>query len=310
MKTVKEMYDYSEENNVKMLSNFSADFWSDYVANYDKYDKVFKRLYSSFKYFEQSEDEPIEDVVLNFTEAVEGHLMLNRKKYDELYRINVLANSEYSFTGNIDITEVMSKEGEKTEGQRSDSETKGQKENSESLGQKINSESLGQRQDSDSLGQREDTESLGRREDDAETRSGLLTKTSTSEVAPYNTETFYNKEKITDETSPKIDTSETTIGAQQNTRTTGSQSNSHTIGSQSNSFTEGSQSNSYVEGSQQNAYIKGSQNDTYSEDYTYTKKGVNGVSPTDMINKHYRFWNIFEFYSYIFGEIAKELLLT
>ena len=309
-KTVSEMYNYAKANDIKLLSDFDADFWEDYVANYDKYDGVFKRLYKSFVYFEQLDDEDIEDVVEDFTQAVEGHLMINEKKYSELYRMNVVTDTEYSLLGNVDITEVMDKEGGKTEGQRSDSETRGQKENSESLGQKINSESLGQRQDSDSLGQREDSESLGRRIDDSESHVGTHTDTKTNEVSPYNNESFYNNEKVTDVSGPRIDTVQNTLGAQQNTRTTGSQSNSHTTGSQSNSYTEGSQQNTFTEGSQQNSFVKGSQTDSYSEDYTFTRRGNNGIAAADMLNKHHRFWSLFEFYSYIFGEIAKEMLLN
>lgn len=239
MKTVKEMYDYSKENNVKMLSNFSADFWSDYVANYDKYDKVFKRLYSSFKYFEQLEDEPVEDVVVNFTEAVEGHLMLNRKKYDELYRTEIVSNSDYSLLDNVNITEVMDREGSNTQGARSDSETQ------------------------------------GARSDSGTNNIGAQTVTDTGEVSPYDSEVFYNNDKVSSSKGARSD---------------------------SESYTKGSQSNSFSKGEQQNGYT---------EDYTFTRTGNNGnIVGADMLNKHKKFWDTYSFYSYIFGEIAKELLLT
>lgn len=233
------MYKYSSENNVKLLSSFDADFWEDYVTNYEKYDRVFKRLYKSFVYFEQLDDEDVEDVVENFTEAVEGHLMLNEKKYAELYRMNVISDSDYSLIGNVNITEVMDKDGGKTEGQRSDSET------------------------------------LGQRSDSSSTNIGAQTITDTGKVSPYDSENFFNDS-----------------------------SNSSSRGARSDS-------DSFTRGSQQNSYTKGSQEDSYTEDYTFTRTGNNGsIVAADMLNKHKKFWNLFEFYSYIFGEIAKEMLLN
>lgn len=239
LKTVSDMYNYAKANNIKLLSNFDADFWEDYVTNYDKYDGVFKRLYKSFVYFEQLDDEDVEDVVTDFVQAVEGHLMINEKKYSELFRMNVVSDTDYSLLGNVDITETMDKDGGKTEGQRSDSET------------------------------------LGQRSDSSTTNIGSQTITDTGKVSPYDSENFFNDN-----------------------------SNSSSRGSREDS-------DSFTRGSQQNSYVKGSQEDTFTEDYTFTRKGNNGsIVAADMLNKHKKFWNLFEFYSYIFGEIAKEMLLN
>lgn len=309
-KTVNDMFKYSSENNIKLLSSFNGDFWSEYVSNYNKYDKIFKRLYKSFVYFEQLDDEDIEDVVTNFTEAVEGHLIINAKKYSELYRINSLSNLEYSILHNVDITETMDKDGSKTEGQRQDSDSLGERIDSDSIGQKQNSESIGQKTNSDSIGQREDEESIGRRVDTTDTTIGNQTITNTKEVSPYDSGSFNNESRDTSVSGSRMDGVNNTIGAQENSYTQGAQQNSHTEGAQQNSYTEGSQQNSHTLGAQQNSYIKGSQNDSYSEDYTFTRKGNNGVAAVDLLNKHKKFWDLFEFYSYIFGEIAKEMLLT
>lgn len=221
MKTIKELYKHSSTNNAKLLSNYDADFWDDYNTNYAIYDSVFKRLYSSFVFFEQEEDETVQEVVANFADAVKGHLMMNSKKYSELYRVNVLSDDDYDLTSNVNIEETMDKDNSYAKGARTDS---------------------------------------------SNSSVGSQTVTDKKEVSPYDSENFYN------------DT--------ENTQTLGARTDS-------------------------NSFTSGGQNDSSTEDYTLTKKGNDGnVTSNDMLQKHKKFWDSFEFYSYIFGEIAKELLLT
>lgn len=53
----------------------------------------------------------------------------------------------------------------------------------------------------------------------------------------------------------------------------------------------------------------GSQTNSGSEDYTLTRKGNIGVTAaTDVMQKHVDFWSNFNFYHYVFGVIARELL--
>jgi len=92
---VNDMYEYAKSVNIPLLSDFGEDdenitFWSDYVANYEKYDKLFRRMYMSFRYFLQEPvsrfDELIEseigDITLDFIDEVYNHLMVNAKKYE------------------------------------------------------------------------------------------------------------------------------------------------------------------------------------------------------------------------------------
>ena len=51
MKTVNDMFNYAKQNNLKLLSEFEADFWQEYMQNSDKYDMLFRRSYFSFKFF-------------------------------------------------------------------------------------------------------------------------------------------------------------------------------------------------------------------------------------------------------------------
>lgn len=115
-RTVKDLYDWQEEQSEELylLSDFTSsslsnDFWFEYKDNHEYYDKYFARRYKSFRFYGQDidDDNPVEDVYAEFTEAVKTYLMLNDKKYSELYKIEVLANNT-SPTGDYNITETKS----------------------------------------------------------------------------------------------------------------------------------------------------------------------------------------------------------
>lgn len=54
---------------------------------------------------------------------------------------------------------------------------------------------------------------------------------------------------------------------------------------------------------------KGAQSNSGTEDYTLIRKGNIGVSTaTDIMDKHVKFWESFNFYHYVFALIARELL--
>lgn len=109
-----------------MLSEYTADFWAEYKTNYKVYDRAFKRLFSSFYPFDE-DSRDIETVVENFQDSVYAHLLLNDKKYSELYRINVLDDSTYSMLDNYNVTETMQRtttdSGSIVQGQRVDNST-------------------------------------------------------------------------------------------------------------------------------------------------------------------------------------------
>lgn len=129
MKTVKDMYKYTSDNTLKLLSDYNADFWADYKTNYARYDKLFCRLYRSWFYFLQEHDETIAQITTNFTADVYAHLLLNEKKYSELYRINVIDDTKYSLLDNYDMTESMDRDttsnNTNTYGQRTDQDNTG-----------------------------------------------------------------------------------------------------------------------------------------------------------------------------------------
>lgn len=171
IKTVKDMYKYASDNSAKLLSNYASDFWEDYRTNYTTYDKLFCRLFRSWFYFLQERDEDISDIVTDFTADVYAHLLLNDKKYSELYRINVLPDDDYSLVNNYDMHEDMDKDttsnNTNTYGSREDSDGIGAQSNTRTNevapfdSSTFNNES----KVSDSLGARSDTHTKGSQED-------------------------------------------------------------------------------------------------------------------------------------------------
>lgn len=125
MKTVKQMYQRANQTQTALLSNYTADFWEEYKSNYDRFDNVFVSLFKSFIYFDQEEDETIEEVTTHFINQVYNWLLMNSKRYSEMWRINVIADNEkYSITDNYYLTETYSgsnsNQGAMISGQRTD----------------------------------------------------------------------------------------------------------------------------------------------------------------------------------------------
>lgn len=125
---VKELYAIAHTDNKPLLSNFGLNnpnihFWDDYRSNFAKYDALFKRLYNSFIYtMSDSELQGISQA--EFTDDVERTLMLHSKRYEELYRVNVVSDTDDPLTYNYDMTEKMDRStnqnGAVTSGQRTD----------------------------------------------------------------------------------------------------------------------------------------------------------------------------------------------
>lgn len=215
MKTINDIYRFCNENELKMLSEFQADWWVDYVAHAGEYDLVFRRLYYSFMYFMQSRDETIAEICDNWIRDVSNILRVHSKEFEQLWRVHTLDKEAYGLTDNYDMVEHLEKET------------------------------------GDTYGAREDTQTTGAQE-----------SATTSKVAPYDSENFYNDNNV-----------QVNSGTREDSQSYGSQINSGT------------------------------------EEYTLTRKGNIGVmTSSDVIKKHIDLWENFNFYHYVFGVIAKELL--
>lgn len=112
--TVQQMYEKTKADNIPLLSDYVAEYWANYLANYERYDRIFNRLYKSYYFFNQDANLTADDVQPDFTESVYDLLIMNDKKYKELYRVAILEDISYALTGNYNMTEHKELEDGKT----------------------------------------------------------------------------------------------------------------------------------------------------------------------------------------------------
>lgn len=274
--TVDDMYKYASENNLYLLAMHAGEFWRDYITNHAWYDKKFRNMFKSFRYFLQDGDEDIETVTTNFIDDVAFHLSLNQKKYDELYRLYLVENTDMPISGNVNLQEILFKTSTDT-----------------------GSLTYGNRQDTSQevSGARTDTinrsESLGARSDSENDTIGSQNRTSTKKVFAFNSSDYEDDIQNSDNIGSRQDSKSKSVGAQSN-----SSGGTDVKGSQTDNGT-------YTKGQQVD-----SRNLASSENYTKTIKGNNGyVSIAKTMEQYKKFWNQYEFYEYIFKEICKDLLL-
>lgn len=110
-KTVKEMYEVTKSAGTPLLSNFNDVFWNDYIEHYTELDRYFSRRYCSFRYFAQEESDTVEVVTQNFTSSVYEHLLVNKKRYEELYRVQSVNDNDYMLLDNYNVNTTITKEG-------------------------------------------------------------------------------------------------------------------------------------------------------------------------------------------------------
>ena len=301
MKTVKEMYRYSRDNNLKLLSDFDAAFWEEYKLNHARYDKVFSRLYSSFYYIHQEEDFTIDVVQSEFSEDVYNFLLINRKKYEELYRIYNISDDDYKFDNNFSIKTTYSKDST-----GSGTFNYGGKTDSVSV-----TETLGAREDSTNSSQNNSertdsySDTIGAGKTTVSNKTGKQDNSHVNTVATYNDEDFYNKEKSSDLLGERVDESTENITERSNSgeKVTGSESIET-----SSTFSKGSQSNSNSSITEKSSYVDSTSNSS-NENYTMEKSGLIGnKTSTSLIKEHENYWNLYEFYNRIFYDICKEFL--
>lgn len=323
MITVNDMYKDARSSNAPLLSNYDAPFWSEYVSDFSNYDRVFNRLYKSFEYFLQEEDDSVSECRSNFTEDVKCLLIANSKKYSELYRTYKIDDSIYSLTDNYDVTEtysgnkltnIESRLGSRTDNTET-SDVIGSKtdsiENTDIIGAINNTETM----NNGAKNTNENT-SYGAKNTNENTIYGSGSSETVGEVSPMDSNMFYNNNKNSTTTSEKTDSKQITNAAftdsKQTTYSTFTDSKiineAERTNTSNNVINSGEQNNS-----SKNKYIKGEQSDTHNhnetESYNIRKRGNIGVqTATDMISKHNQFWNSYEFYTLIFKDICKELL--
>ena len=183
-----DIYKANRTDNSKMLSDFTipeqdVDFWAEYRTNYARYDSVFNRMFNSFWPFMQ-QDMELSDAVSAFRDDVYNHLLINAKKYDELFRVQVIPDEDYSLINNYDMQEIMDKDV--TDNQDN---------------------TYGQRQDSGSY-------TKGSRQDSTGTTTGEQTTTNSHKVAPYDSSTYAEDNQDSTVAGQRIDSVNFTEGQQ------------------------------------------------------------------------------------------------
>ena len=323
MITVNDMYKDARSSNAPLLSNYEGSFWSEYISDFSNYDRVFNRLYKSFEYFLQEEDDSVSECRSNFTEDVKCLLIANSKKYSELYRTYKIDDSIYSLTDNYDVTEtysgnklttIESRLGSRTDNTKS-SDVIGSKtdsiENTDIIGAINNTETM----NNGAKNTNENT-TYGAKNTNENTVYGSGSSETVGEVSPMDSNMFYNNNKNSTTTSEKTDSKQITNAAFTDSKQTtySDFTDSKTINEAEHTNTSNNVINSGEQNnSSNNTYTKGEQSDTHNhnetESYNIRKKGNIGVqTATDMISKHNQFWNSYEFYTLIFKDICKELL--
>ena len=245
------MYESAVLKDTALLSTYSGDFWNEYIQNHKEYDRLFMRMFKSFKYFLQDGSESIDVVLTNFTEDVKLHLMVNSKKYSELYRTYIVNDTDYMLLDNYNVKESMNKQNS-YEG-------------------------------SDVLGKRDDVtnDTIGAITTNTTSTIGEQTNSEIKKVSPYDSNNFNNESGTDSNFGTRSDSGNTTT-------------NEHT---DNLTFTKGQQTDSHSNNS--------------IESYELTRKGNIGVQTgADMLKKHDSFWTSYEFYTMIFKDICKELLLV
>lgn len=189
MKTVNDMYKEVLKNDEMLLSGYMADFWDDYRLNHKKYDKLFRRMFKSFRYFLQEDDESISEITDNFIEDVYNHLLIHDKRYSEIYRIHVIDDTEYSLIDNYNITETMDRDTTSI--------------------------------DTNTYGERTDTNTMieGSRTDENNNTYGNQSNDTTSKVAPMDSENFYNNTNSIENIGSKTDSLTFTKGVETDSNT-------------------------------------------------------------------------------------------
>ena len=220
MITVNDMYKDARSSNAPLLSNYEAPFWSEYVSDFSNYDRVFNRLYKSFEYFLQEEDDSVSECRSNFTEDVKCLLIANSKKYSELYRTYKIDDEVYSLTDNYDVTEsysgnkstaIESKLGSRTDSTKTN-DVIGSKidriENTDIIGAIKNTETMNN-------GGKNTNESTtyGTKTTNENTVYGSGSSETVGEVSPMDSNMFYNNNKNSTTTSEKTDSKQITNSA-------------------------------------------------------------------------------------------------
>ena len=305
---VKEIYEYCRDNDLPMLSSYNADFWELYVANYNYFDKLFCNSYKNFMAFANDEGNVAENTV-DWIFDVAAWLKANDKRYSELWRLQGLADIDYSILDPYHITESHSSSnsssGTDNIGGRTDTKSAslvyGAKSETDT-----NSYTHGAKSETDGS-----TLNYGQdiTETESEVNTGAQQNTTENTVSADNVSAYSPKDYVDNNLGSRQDTTESTETRHSRQDTTsGTHTEAQYIDSESKSHGENAHtdtvSDTNIYGAHTNTH-QGSETGSKS----VTKHGNLGVySNAKLLSEHTELWTAFNFYKMIFDEIAEEFL--
>ena len=283
---INDIYIYNRDNNKPMLSNFtsgqSVDFWKPYKDNYTYFDRLFRRMYKSW--FPMDQEGPIDEVSDEFAADVKSWLMINDKRYSELYRIQTIPDDDkYSLTDNVYETERINKSGE-----HESTFNKGAQTISDS-----GSHAYAAHTDTQDNERSYGSQTI---EIDETSTQGSTGKTTTNSVSAFNDSGFQNADKSEEDIDSRTDTID-------KSEVHGSHTDTEDLSTTYGAHTD-TDSNTRQEGSRQD-----SETGEDSETISRQRSGNIGVKTvSQMLDDQKNTWINFSFYEIIFSEITRELL--
>lgn len=285
---VKDIYKYNNEENTLMLSDFASavdplnDFWKPYRDNHGYFDRIFMKKYRSW--FPMDQEGTLAEVSVEFATDVKSWLMINDKRYSELYRMQIIPDDEkYSLTDNVSEHEVTETEYGKTI-----TFNKGE--------QEIKDEG------STDYGQHETTDNRTLHYDDHEIETGVTENLGATEVTTENSTSAYNESGYSETDKSVVsgaaveNGTDTTVTDKEHEDT-----DNRTITSKTH---KDETANTRTDGARED-----STENTGTDTVTRDRAGNIGVRTVDeMLTIHKNTWVDFSFYELIFAEITRELL--
>lgn len=286
LQEIKDIYNYRREDNSPMLSPYEPsgdiDFWKPYRDNFAYFDRMFMKKYRSW--FPMDQEGDIEEISVDFAYDVKSWLMINNKRYAELFRMQSIPDdSKYSLTDNVSENETIGKTTS-----NSGTFTKGSEQITDS-----GSNIYGAQTDSETK-----SKTFGQQIIDHDTSEtiGVTEKTTTNTTSAYNESGYSDKDKTVEADAARSNSVNVDI-------TNGSHTDSET-----NGYTHGTHTDT-ISNTRTDGQRIDTNSGTGSESITRQRSGNIGVRTVDeMLTIHKDTWVDFSFFEIIFADIARELL--
>lgn len=286
LQEIKDIYNYRREDNSPMLSTYEPsgdiDFWKPYRDNFAYFDRIFMKKYRSW--FPMDQEGDIEDVAVDFAYDVKSWLMINNKRYAELFRMQSIPDdSKYSLTDNVSEHETVETEfGKKVTFNKGEQEIKDEGSTDYALHETTDNRTLSYGLHETETGV---TENLGATE-----------KTTENSTSAYNESGYSPTDKsvVSDDAIENGTTTEFSDKAHEDTDNRIIQSKAH----------KDETANTRTDGAREDTT-----EDSGTETVTRDRSGNIGVRTVDeMLTIHKDTWVDFSFFEIIFADIVRELL--